>query len=100
MRMHRFVLFLAAVLFVGCGPAQSQQADGRAETILANLRFEFPQLADAPVSVDSLRASGIDGLDEGVLTVGGQAQPFLVTRDGSRLYLLATPAIDVSRSGE
>lgn len=99
--MHRLVVVLFTALLVGCGPVRSQSdAAGREARILANLRFEFPQLEDTPVSVDSLRPSGVDGLDEGVLTIGGQLQPFLVTRDGSRLYLLAARPIDASRSDE
>ena len=90
---------LLVALTVGCGPANSQSPD-RAATILANLRHEFPQLERLPATVDSLRASGIDGLDEGVLTVQGNSQPFYVTRDNTKLFLLAAPPIDVSRSPE
>ena len=98
--MHRLVVVLLTALLFGCGPAQSQSDADRPARILANLRFEYPQLARAQASVDSLRPSGVDGLDEGVLTVSGQSQPFLVTRDGLRLYLLAAPPVDVSRSAD
>ncbi|HEX9953304.1 MAG TPA: thioredoxin domain-containing protein [Rubricoccaceae bacterium] len=95
--MPRFAFVLAAAFLVGCGPAQSQD---RAATILANLRHEFPQLQGMEASVDSLAPSGVAGLDRGVLTMQGQSQPFLVTEDGTRLYLLAADAVDVSRSPE
>ena len=97
--MPRFAFALAVAFLVGCSPAQSQQPD-RAATILANLRYEFPQLATMQASVDSLRPSGIDGVDQGLLTVNGQGQPFLVTADGTRLYLLAADPVDVSRSAD
>ena len=95
--MPRLAFALAAAFLVGCGPAQSQD---RAATILANLRHEFPQIQGMEASVDSLRPSGVAGLDEGVLTLGGEGQPFLVTADGTRLYLLAAPPVDVSRSAD
>lgn len=99
--MLRFTLALLVVFTVGCGPASSQSTPAEREaTILANLKFEYPQLEGMPVSVDSLQASGIDGLDRGVLIVQGGAQPFYVTRDGSQLFLLAAPPIDVSRTPE
>ncbi len=98
--MTRLALLAVVTLLVGCGPAQSQNDADRPARILANLRLEFPQLAQMQASVDSLRPSGIDGVDQGLLTVNGQGQPFLVTRDGTRLYLLAADAVDVSRTTE
>lgn len=91
---------LLVALTVGCGPANSQSSGDadRAATILANLRHEFPQLQSLPATVDSLRASPIEGLDQGVLTVQGGGQPFYVTHDNTKLFLLAAPPIDVSRS--
>ncbi len=104
--MPRLPLALLAALLAGsglagCGSAQTRQdpAD-RAATLLANLRHEFPQIGDAEASVDSLRPSPIEGLDQGVLTVEGDAQPFYVTRDGAQLILLAAPPIDASRTPE
>ncbi len=99
--MTRLVLPALLLAFtVGCGPASSQNDPDRAALILANLKHEFPQLERVPASVDSLRPSGIDGLDEGVLTVQGDGQPFYVTRDNTKLFLLAAPAVDVSRSAD
>ena len=101
--LRPLLLACAAALVVGCGPANGQNdpADGdgsRSERIVANLKYEFPTLERLQVEVDSLRPSGIDGLDEGVLTVNGDSQPFYVTEDDSRLFLLAAPAIDASRT--
>ncbi len=98
--MTRLALLAVVALLVGCGPAQSQNDADRPARILANLRLEFPQLGQMQASVDSLRPSGIDGVDQGLLTVNGQGQPFLVTRDGTKLYLLAADAVDVSRTTE
>ena len=98
--MTRLALLAVVALLVGCGTAQSQNDADRPARILANLRLEFPQLGQMQASVDSLRPSGIDGVDQGLLTVNGQGQPFLVTRDGTKLYLLAADAVDVSRTTE
>lgn len=94
-------LLLLAVFVVGCGPARSQASGDPAERtamIVANLKHEFPQLQSYAVSVDSLRASDIEGLDEGILTIQGDAQPFYISRDNTKLLLLAAPPIDASRT--
>ena len=94
-------VLLLAVFVVGCGPARSQASGDSAERaamIVANLKHEFPQIQNYTVAVDSLRASAIDGLDEGILTIQGDAQPFYISRDNTKLLLLAAPPIDASRS--
>ena len=92
-------LFLV-LLVVGCTPANSQNATtDRTAQIVANLTFEYPQLADLDVQVDSLRPTSVDGLDEGFLVIAGQPpQPILVTADNTTLYLLGAPPVDISRS--
>ena len=99
-RIFAFVLVAASI--VGCAPANSQAPAGDREAqIVANLMFEYPQIADLNVSIDSLRSTPTDGLDEGYLVISGQTpQPILVTADNKTLYLLGAPPLDVSRSVE
>lgn len=94
-------LLSVLVLALGLSTAACGQpdADAREAQILANLRFEFPQLAQHAVVIDEIRPSGIAGLDEGSFTINGQqTQPFLVSEDNAKLYLLAADPIDASRS--
>lgn len=71
----------------------------RKAQILANLQFEFPQLAQHSVVINEIEPSGTPGLDEGSFTINGQqTQPFLVTADNAKLYLLAADPVNVSRS--
>jgi protein-disulfide isomerase len=105
---HLIVLLtLASLAFsnAACGQAASDAPGGsaadREARILANLVFEFPQLGQQRVEIGSIEPSGVDGLDEGTFTINGQqTQGFLVTEDDARLYLLAAPAIDVSRTAD
>ncbi len=94
-------LALLATFVVACGPANSQTASGgedRKAQIVANLKHEFPQVADLDVRIDTLQ-SVADGMDKGSFLIAGQPpQAFLVSRDNSALYLLASDAIDASRS--
>lgn len=101
--MKGIVVVLAAIL-LGCGrgDAGAQGVDGdaaeRGDRIVANLKLQFPSLRDVELSVDSLRASDVDGLDKGNLNLpDGRVQPFLVDASKHTLYLLAAPPIDVSR---
>jgi len=93
---------LLASFIVGCAPANGQgPATDREAQIVANLTFEYPQIADLDVSIDSLRSTSTEGLDEGYLVIAGQApQPILVTGDNKTLYLLGAPPVDISRSVE
>lgn len=100
-RILAFALF--ASVLIGCGPASSQTADSSEERkaqIVANLKHEFPQIADLEVAIDTL-TSVSEGMDEGSILIAGQApQPFLISSDNSKMYLLASDAIDASRSTE
>ena len=99
-RLLAFVL--VATTIVGCAPANGQNTTSDREAqILANLTFEYPQLEGLDASIDSLRSTATEGLDEGFLVIAGQApQPILVTADNQTLYLLGAPPVDVSRSVE
>lgn len=102
--MKRFPLLLALAFVLTSGSACGQAAgtDNSAERkaqILANLVFEFPQLGDYRVEIDTLEPSGVSGLDEGSFTVNGQqTQHFLVTGDNAQLYMIAGEPVDVSRT--
>lgn len=102
--MKRFPLFLALAFALTSGSAcgQAVSSDDSAERkaqILANLVFEFPQLGDYRVEIDTLEPSGVPGLDEGSFTVNGQqTQHFLVTEDNAQLYMIAGEPVDVSRT--
>lgn len=102
--MHRtLTLALLAAIVVGCGPASSQTtdtSDDRKARIVANLKHEFPQIADLQVEIDTLKAV-TEGMDEGAILIPGQPpQPFLISRDDTKMYLIASDAIDASRSVE
>lgn len=104
MRFLALPLLVVATALAACAqparPAGEIPAE-RAERILANLRFEFPQLEDLRLEVTELGPSAVPGLDQGVFVINGQQpQPFLVTADDRQLWLLATDPIDASRTPE
>ncbi len=84
--------------------AETDASDERKARILANLVLKFPQLSDLGASVNSLKASGYEGLDEGIFSFRGQRGPqnqvFLVSTDDTKLYMVSGEPIDVSRSTE
>lgn len=96
------LLALLPLIFSATACAQTNSPDGeREDRILANLRYEFPQLQEATLEVRSLEASGIQGVDRGVLVINGQQeQIFLISRDDTQLYLVITEAIDASRDAD
>ena len=101
--MKRFSLFFLLAIVVS-GPACSQavssddSADRKAR-ILENLVFEFPQIEQYSVEITTIEPSGIPGLDQGEFVVNGQqTQKFLVTEDDEKFYMVASDAIDVSRT--
>ncbi|MEO0559882.1 MAG: DsbA family protein [Bacteroidota bacterium] len=95
-------LALVAAFIVGCAPANGQApSTDREAQIIANLTFEYPQLEDLDIRIDSLQPTSTEGLDEGFLVIAGQTpQPILVTGDSQTLYLLGAPPVDISRSVE
>lgn len=88
---------LAVPLFAQEGGESMVDDEARKARILTNLKFHIPQLAQASPEIGSLEPSDIEGLDEGTLVINGQPRPFLVTRDDTRLWLLASEPLDVSR---
>jgi protein-disulfide isomerase len=96
------LLFALLVSASACAQPSAQNNDpDRAERILANIRFEFPQLEGTRLEMETIEASDIDGLDRGAFVINGQQrQEFLVSRDDTRLYLIVADAIDVSRSAD
>ncbi|MCB0718992.1 MAG: thioredoxin domain-containing protein [Bacteroidetes bacterium] len=95
-------LLLSAVLLAGfqqtaCGQAPSGD-DARKARIAANIRFSIPQLAEVQVNVVSIEP-GTGTYDRGVVNLAGQQNVnFIVSKDDTELYLLATDVIDASRS--
>ena len=71
--------------------------DDRKARILANLRFNIPQLAQVSPSIGSIEATDIEGLQQGTLIINGQPRTFLITQDDTRFWLLASEPLDVSR---
>jgi len=90
-------IFLVSTLNV---LAEESDNEARKEKILANLKLEFEQLRDMELTISKLEPSTIPGIDEGILMSGGRQQIFLVSPDDKKLYFVAGPPIDVSRSGE
>jgi len=100
-------LFLALMPLAGIACAQDQMmdssvdnSDARKEKILANLQNAFPQLAQMQATLGDIETTEFDGLQQGTLNVQGREQVFLVSADDSKLYLVAGPPIDVSKSAE
>jgi len=78
----------------GAAPAPDEARNAR---ILANLEFHIPQLAQMNPTIGSIGPSGIEGLEEGTLIIQGQPRPFLISADDTKLWLLASEPLDVSR---
>lgn len=98
-------LLLVALLAVGCKAGdvglKGWSASEAEPRIVANLRLQFPSLRDVEFSVDSLRASGVEGMMEGDLVLPDERrQAFLLDTESGLLYLLAAPPVDVSRDAE
>ncbi len=97
----------AVLLLGGISEANAQFASSaddlsseRQTRILANLKFQIPQLRDLQVVMGEIVASEHGGLDEGSFGVNGQQYHFLVTGDDTRLFMLAGEPLDVSMSSE
>ncbi len=79
--------------------AQVDNSASRKDRIKANLYFLFPQLDTHAIDMADFEESGTPGMDMGRFIVDGQQQqPFLVTTDDTRLYLLAGGPFDVSKT--
>lgn len=101
--MKRFsltILLFALLTPVACAQPAVNDAD-RHERIIANLKFEYPQLANLHIVVNEIEATDTPGIQRGsILIDDGQEQPFIITADDSQLYLVISDAIDVRRSGD
>lgn len=80
----------------------SAAADERGDKILANLKLQFPQLAQLNLTMGDIAASEYSGLDQGSFTMaspqGNRTQNFLVSKDDTKLFLISGDPIDVSKS--
>jgi len=98
------LLGLALLLGAAASYAETDNSQERKDKILANLKLQFPQLADINPTVGDLKASGYEGLDEGSFSFKGQrgtqSQAFLVASDDTKLYMVNGQPIDVSRSAD
>ncbi len=92
------LLPLAAVAQKDSGAQAKNDQGARKERILANLSLKFPPLAQANVVMGDIEPSGFQGLDHGSFQINGQTQQFLVSKDDTKLFLIAGEPIDVSRS--
>ena len=79
-------------------PAGPDSSEERRNKVLANLKFAIPQIEEGNGTIGMFQASGVDGLDRGVLNLGGRPIPFLVTSDDTKLWLIQGDALDVSRN--
>lgn len=78
----------------------AQSADDRKANILANLKYQFPQLREVEVVMGPLEMDAINGLDLGSFVINGRQTQFLVNSDNTKLYLIAGGPFDVSRPKE
>lgn len=94
------LLALGLALAFACGAVAQSETDDRNDRILANLKVKFPQLAQATVTMNEIKASAYGSLDEGSFTINGQqTQKFLVSNDDKALFFITDP-IDVSLNAE
>ena len=105
-RYYKLIPVLALGLIVGtlaCCSAAAEDADleARKSKILTNLKLHFPQLAEMDITMGEITPSGFEGLDQGSFIIAGprrQEQPFLVSSDDTKLYMIRGNPLDVSRS--
>lgn len=101
-KLTPLVAFAVVLTFLAV-PAVAQEADAAAQEearkarILANLKFQLPQIAQMNVTVGAIEPTEIEGLEQGSLVIQGRPQPFLVTTDDTQLWLLASDPMDVSQ---
>lgn len=92
-----FLLCLAAAPAVAQEDGSAAQDQARKARIVANLQFHIPQLAQMNPTVGPIEPTEIEGLEEGTLIIQGQPRTFLITSDDTKLWLLASEPLDVSR---
>lgn len=98
MRVFLRNLPVALVLLITLPACAQPVEQTREERIIENLKFEFAQLRELSVEMQSIEASGIDGVEIGTFVIQGtQTQQFLLTSD-DELYLIAAGPIDVGRT--
>jgi len=101
-------LVLALLPLAGIACAQGMKdkdmsvdnSDARKAKILANLQNEFKQLGQMDAKIGDIENTEYPGLQQGTLEVQGRSQIFLVSADDTKLWLVAGPPIDVSKSAE
>lgn len=99
-RLSLAALLLAVLTPLACAQSVSNDQE-RHQRIIANLKFEYPQLANAQIVVNEIEATDTPGLQHGTITLdGAQEQPFIITADDSKLYLVISEAIDIRRSAD
>jgi protein-disulfide isomerase len=99
------LFFLAALILLGPAAAVAQdedEAEARKARILGNLKLQFPQLEEMQVTMGDIEPTEFEGLDQGSFAIAGRGGPqkFLVSRDDTKLYMVAAGPFDVSRSEE
>lgn len=107
---HRFMIkkvsintlaisFLAAFFLITSACAQVDNSEARKERIKANLYFLFPQLETHSVEMGDFEDIGTPGMQMGRFVVDGQQQqPFMITTDDTKMYLVAGGPFDVSKT--
>ena len=83
------------------GPAAVADPE-RQQRIKENLEYQLrEQLRGAPLVVSEIKLDVAEGLDGGVVTIGGQQTiPFVTTRDDKHFFLVAAGPLDVSQTSE
>ena len=100
------VLALLPLANIACAQSMDKMdssvdnSDARKEKILANLSNAFPQLGQMNATIGDIETTDFDGLQQGTLNVQGRSQTFLVSADDTKLWLVAGPPIDVSKSAD
>jgi protein-disulfide isomerase len=92
-------VFLAGQVWLAAAPALAQDdAEARKARILANLKLQYPQLAELDVAIGAITATEFAGLDQGSFSIPGRGeQKFLISQDDTQLYMIGDP-VDVSKT--
>lgn len=93
----RWTLFLINVL-IACSVAAQEVNQ---EQLLANLKFQIPDLAGAELTIGELGPSPYGDLKQGSLTINGQQTlQFLLSEEQGHLILLTMNPLDISLTEE